>query len=60
MGADVGGSVCVGKLEHFTGHRGMSMGGALLPQTLLIKDNLKSDLPYRPQAAASLTSCMTR
>ena len=28
--------VCLGKLEHFTGHWRMTMGGALLSQTPLI------------------------
>ena len=32
------GSVCVGKLEHFTWCRRTTTGGALLPQIPLIKD----------------------
>ena len=30
-----GKGICMGKLEHFTGHRGTTIRGALLPQTPL-------------------------
>ena len=48
----IGRGVCLGKLEHLTGFRGMSIGGAVLPQAPLIKDNLKLDLPNRPLGSA--------